>query len=316
MNFQVTVKTVLMSSRGPKGPNGLSRTFFCFILFSFLLGCQQKPTVLSDTGEILLKDRSQAKSLFKDFAENKKILLVDARDSFEFEKFHLPGSLSFHLDEILERNDRGQRRVTKDLFKVARRLANYGVTPESQIIMLGEAQKGRGEEAAMAFVFKNLGIEKILVTRLEHFRANPLQSSERLSQPMWKPAKEKLTVTGAELKNLLKNDDSRGATGKARSSALQVNLPTRILHGVFLGDQLKTPDWAQKSSAWKWSAQVLNPTEFFDESGTMTQEAISLKLNLKDADLVVIHSQDLMKAFARGYVSLLSGARKIVVLEE
>lgn len=296
------------------GKNLIIFSIFGFILF-FATSCQQKPTVLSDTGELLVKKSSYSDVLLKNFSRDKKIVLLDAREKFDFEAFHLPGSISFPIDEILERDDRGQRRVTQDLFKVARRLANYGLNPQTQVLVLGKGAEGFGEEAAVAHILRELGVRNVLATSIENFRANPLQSSLPVSETLWKPSKEKLIYSIHDLKLLSQKKLLNLIPNKAKSQALQSMKPLKPLRGVIFADSLSEPSWTKNFSDWRWSVQVFELKKFVDDFGSYTAEGVTPKLNLNTVDWVVIQSSNITKAFALAHIAHLAGAVEVYILE-
>ena len=282
------------------------------------LGCQQKPTVMSGSAGVLSKNSVLTHRIQKQFSSEKKIVLLDARQKFDFEAFHLPGSINFNLDEVQVRNARGAYVLNPDLFKISRRLANYGVDPSSQVILLGYGPSGRGEEAAMAFYLRMLGLDQVFAVAIDNFRAHPFPQSPLQSLPLWKPRALEIFVDKEKLEVLLKDVPRFSPNSKARAAALQSDFPLESARGLLIADELVEPDWFKSSKRGEnvgfWSTQVLNPIEFVDKQGLWTSENVRSRLNFSSFQIVVIQSRDIEKSLALGYVAHLAGAPRIVLL--
>lgn len=279
-----------------------------------LIACQQKPTVLSDSGDLIVKNPKAIEPLLARFSKDRKIILVDARSKFDFESFSIPGSLNFNLDEVQIRNTKGELVLNPDLFKISRRLANYGIAKDSQILFLGYGKAGSAEEAAMAFVFHRLGVKNVLAASIENFRAHPFPSFEMKSEALWMPDEKEFFINVSQLSVNLKEIESKNLSSKARQASLQMSLPVARSHGVLLSDSLDTPKWFEKSSL-NWSTQVLNPMDFVDASGIWTETFVKSRLNFSKMAVVVIQSKNLQRALALAYLSTLAGAEKIFLLD-
>ena len=67
--------------------------------------------------------------------------------------------------------------LARDLFKVTRRLALLGISPNKKIVVVGNGAKGEGEEGRLAWTLLYLGIPHVQVVGLEHFK-NQLVNTE------------------------------------------------------------------------------------------------------------------------------------------
>lgn len=285
-------------------------------LAALLSCCQHKPTSLSESGEILSKN-SKIESVFeKEFSKNASTVMVDVRSSFEYESFHIPGSISFSYDEILERRDDGRQVVSPDLHKIARRLSYLGISPETQVVLVGKGKSGRGEEAAMAYFFSQLGIKKILASSIENFRGNSFSNVQRISQDPWKPETERIfsneSETAARIRNMMPQPAS-----KARQAALQrplSNLPLRVLM-VTDTDQTKEITLPQDLKGISLSRQVLNVTDFIDGAETYSKSYIQNQLKLASVDIILVRGADQKSTLAMAHILRQSSQSPIILLD-
>jgi hypothetical protein len=295
--------------------------YFLFFFSSTLLfgpSCQQKATIISNSGEMILKSPSVGHKIKQQLSPEKKTVVFDVRRKFDFEAFHLPGSLNFNFDEIQVRNAQGNYVLNPDLFKISRRLAHYGVEPSTQVLLIGYGPSGKGEEAAMAFYLQLLGLPTTVATSIDNFRAHPFPAHSLESVPIWKPKVFEIFSTKEQLRSFLSQTDHLVPSSKARVSALQTQMPVKAPKGLIVSEKLTDPKGNRilNTPGWSWTVQVLDPMDFVDKQGLWASENVKSRTNLGAFDLVVIQNRDSQKAMALGYVAQLGGAKKIILLED
>ena len=144
------------------------------------LGCQLKPTVVHEQLENKKIDGSVVES---------KLVILDARPATEYLLSHLQGSYSVQWQDFSQVKAPFQGLLDPDLFYHARRLARYGITPQSQVVVVGNGLRGKGEEGRVAWTLKVLGISNVRISSLSQFSI-PFSTQEPpppANAAIWKP---------------------------------------------------------------------------------------------------------------------------------
>ena len=169
-------------------------------LFSVLLGlsgCMTQPTKSFEEEPALKKDLT---SLSAD------VVLIDARPSFQHQLARPSGAIGMSWQDFSQKSEPFLGVLEKDLFFHARRLARMGISPQSSILVLGNGQQGQGEEGRLAWTLKVLGISKVQIGHVNHFRmaSSKAEAPPRAAVPIWKPEPtEGLEIGKPEFENLL-----------------------------------------------------------------------------------------------------------------
>lgn len=149
--------------------------------FSFLLGCVQSPTKITESLCCRIKSST---------------LVVDARSSFHYKLFRLAGSIHIRGEDFFEKNKKGERtsRLKVDLHREIQRLALLGVNPNSEILIVGEGKRGQGEEGRLTWIFLYLGLKNVQFSSIDSFNRKGDfvaetfdRSSTQKNQPLWEP---------------------------------------------------------------------------------------------------------------------------------
>lgn len=152
----------------------LTNLFLFIILAVFFVGCQTPPTKVYEQSPAELARTS---------------IILDARPSFEYMSSHIPGSINVNWEDfsVPEKNRRGE--LKSDLSKEARRLALYGISPDSSVIVVGNGVAGEGAEGRLAWTLKYLGVKNVRAMPISRF---PIPMTAAESPPaknadFWKP---------------------------------------------------------------------------------------------------------------------------------
>lgn len=95
------------------------------LLVSFVWACQQKPTkVLDETTNVFVK----------------KAVLIDTRNPFQYESFHIEGSQNLWSEDflVLTNPKKKTRMLDPDLAQTVERLASKGIHPDKTIVLLND----------------------------------------------------------------------------------------------------------------------------------------------------------------------------------
>lgn len=214
-----------------------------------VMGCQTTPTRISEDREIRAKETAKLLS--------QNIVLLDARPAFEVAARPIPqahplewrdfkDALFVHIreresgaraavasgagaaadhDPAAESPSRDSESgssavLVQDFFFHARRLARMGISPETEVVVLGMGARGGGDEGRLAWILQYMGISKVWFADVDEYRFTPQTNpaSERPAAPFWKPDyKSDLLVVKRDLKakpaqyNLVILSDSRSA---------------------------------------------------------------------------------------------------------
>lgn len=169
----------------------------CGLAVLALSGCMTKPTKSFEQQPLIKKDLS---SLPAD------VVLIDARPSFQYQLAHPSGAIGMSWQDFSQKSEPFLGVLEKDLFFHSRRLARMGIGPESSVVVLGNGQQGQGEEGRIAWTLKVLGIKKVQIAHIDHFRMANSQSEPppRAALPIWKPeSPEAWEIGKAEFENLV-----------------------------------------------------------------------------------------------------------------
>ncbi len=162
-----------------------SRILFQLALIFVLFACQQKPTQMMTQKKVMPKDLSAA-ALVSD-----ETVILDVRNPFEFNANHIPGSINVQWSDFTERSPEVRGVLESDLFGIARRLALWGIDPQTSVLVVGKALEGNGEEGRIAWMLNHLGIKKVKVAKFDLFRGripNPDEPEEKpKNKENWMP---------------------------------------------------------------------------------------------------------------------------------
>ena len=166
------------------------------LLFSMcgLLSCQTATKVYEKRKQSISgkhPDLEQAARL--PIVINEDTVVLDARGSFDFAMAHIPGSKNIHWEDFAQIRSAypGKLKNKKALYKMARRLARKGLTPESEVVIVGNGVKGKGQEGRLAWTLYYLGVRNIQFADISYFdfkltnTINP--EPPQKNKPIWKP---------------------------------------------------------------------------------------------------------------------------------
>jgi thiosulfate/3-mercaptopyruvate sulfurtransferase len=254
------------------------------LIFLLLLSaCQNVPTKIYGTSPTQKKSGEQIPP---------NVIVIDARPAFEYSISHIPGSLHMRWEEFAQREEPFQGLLEQDLYFHARRLARYGIHPQSEILVVGRGEKGEGEEGRLAWTFKILGIDKVSFATIDNFSV-PL-TREELPPPkhvaIWKPKIQEALVVDrkAFLRQAMKpkTEPHRALIIDVRTEAQYLGKDTKSYYSK------NAPDFGAMNIPW---------FEFFETSG------MARKSMIERLQAVGIHADDLI------YVIDEKGARSAAV---
>lgn len=265
------------------------------VLFAaaLLTACQIKPTETRTTTE-----PSAEVSASDVLAKNPVIL--DARAPLDYGVSHVPGAINVGwMDFTLPGGRKGL--LDPDDFALARRLALWGVDPETPVLVIGFGPRGDGAEGWIGWMLKSLGVKTVHLGTPAQYRGQiPRGESRPANKPMWKPTvRAELRATPAEGRAYLAGPSSnvRPMT-KARVKALQgAALPPsmprrRVVLDVRSTDEIKALPLAL--FGWTGVTAAIPWRDFFGEDGRPTPAAKTrlAGVGLKTDDEILVVSEN------------------------
>ncbi len=186
----------------------LGRFFAIVFSLLILIGCQSQPhrsgTRVGDRagatpgGTEPLPDWTQTP-----FETTPETILFDARSSFEYATFHVPGSIPLRCDEVIPKNLRAGKQVEQHYQQLADRVRRYGVEPGRPIIVLGQGAQGESGEYCVALHLYLLGLHRVQVATIDRYRkiwSNQVESHIDRNIRFWEPEMNlSLVISGRDM---------------------------------------------------------------------------------------------------------------------
>lgn len=262
----------------------------------FLTSCQLAPTKINETRAFNIEDLKQSTSLPLRLSEG--TLVIDARSSFDFSMAHIPGSLNLHWEDFSQIRSRTPG-VLQDFDSIARRLAIYGISPASKIIVVGNGKSGAGEEGRLAWMLYYLGVRNVQFACIDLFKNNlsNIATTQRPNATYWKPQiVEGFEAERAEIVRAatIKEEDER-----KKVHIIDVRSKSEYFQKTGLGQGYKTPDLRAIHIDWK---------EFFTSDGRPDFQMLSrlkeIAIQPKDRLLIISNKGVRSAAVAMALLSI------------
>ncbi|MBK9294403.1 MAG: hypothetical protein IPM57_08145 [Oligoflexia bacterium] len=147
--------------------------------------------------------------------KDKKILksgpvVLDARPFFEYSSGHAEKAQPIRWEDYSQIEVPNKGLLEPDLNLIVRKLRAYGISPDSEVIILGKGKNGSGEEGRIAWMLNYLGIKNIKIKYEPSFVAKRtvLTIQNNYSANIWLPkANENIRIRMGELKKILNKKD-------------------------------------------------------------------------------------------------------------
>jgi len=251
-------------------------------------GCQtqQAPTKIyrDDT-------QAQEQSLNRPIVVGDATVLIDARSRLDTGLAKLAGSRPIRWEDFQD----------KDLGALARRLALLGLSPDQQVVVVGDGLRGKGEEGRVAWLLLYLGFQDVQTVDIESIklrRTNYEEAPKQNAKP-WEP-RLRLHLL-AENREVLKN-----ALGKKPRTLHLIDV--RSAKEYFARDK-KTemylyPDLRAINIDWK---------EFFTKEGRPSPalKAQIEAVGIRPDDRVIVMSNEGVRSGAVTYAMTMMGYRNV-----
>lgn len=280
-----------------------------FLVLFGALGCQQKPTQGLSTEPIFpVKARaSEMRELFK-----KDPVIVDVRSAFEFGLSRVPQSVHLPWQDFTQKDSDGGRVLVGNYGDWARRLATYGISPDKDVIILGDESKEEGAAGRLAWTLSLVGIDRVHPFSIQDFRQlNFNQEAPLRNTNLWLPkTKNDLYITHAEWLVLL---GQRKLMNTATSGFFKEQLLSKISrwHLIVLDSSLSD----EQNLNWS-SVRKIKYAEVFSAKGEIA-ETLQAKelLSLDRGQLYLIVCANGVKSSALAWKMGRLGFKNVVIVD-
>lgn len=90
-------------------------------------------------------------------------VVLDARPFFKFSLNHIQDSQPIRFEDYSQSEDPFKGLIEPDVQLISRKLSALGISPQTEVIVLGEGSNGQGEEGRIAWLLNYMGIKKVRV---------------------------------------------------------------------------------------------------------------------------------------------------------
>ncbi|MCB0350685.1 MAG: hypothetical protein KDD38_05840 [Bdellovibrionales bacterium] len=168
--------------------NSYGASVLILSLFTFfVVSCAQKPTKIYQSYDV--NTNVLQTKLAKPIRVTDSTVIIDARAPFEYAMSHLPQAVNLQWSDFADTRGPYKGRLKSDLTDSLRRLSLLGISPQSEVVILGSGLKGRGEEGRLAWTLLYLGVENIQIAEGDSLglRYSNIVPPPRVNAKSWEP---------------------------------------------------------------------------------------------------------------------------------
>jgi thiosulfate/3-mercaptopyruvate sulfurtransferase len=152
-----------------------------------VVGCTQAPTKIYTTQD--LDTLILEKSLKTPIKVGSDTIILDVRAPFDFAMSHLPQAVNMRVADFADQQGPYPGRLKADMGDEIKRLALLGISPQSQVVIVGQAHGGKGDEGRLAWVLLYLGISDVQTSHIDKLglRYSNIEPPPRENAKPWTP---------------------------------------------------------------------------------------------------------------------------------
>jgi thiosulfate/3-mercaptopyruvate sulfurtransferase len=169
----------------------------------FLSGCQQVPTKAFEQ----VPTRVKTPKISQSDLSSPGSVIFDVRSTLEFQTSKIPNSVQINSTDFYQNKEPFLGLIQADLYALARKLALFGVDPETEVIIVGKGLAGSGEEGQLAWALQYMGVKDVKIDNVENYDrpVQDLGARPPQQKPIWKPVlQQDLEISVGEFKKKLK----------------------------------------------------------------------------------------------------------------
>lgn len=155
--------------------------YLILVLVSLVLGCTIQPTKVTETKSVQTNFQEIRTQL------NQNTVILDTRDAVEFYVNKVPGSILVEWKDFSVTLENAEGVLDTDPLNITRRLALWGIGPESHVIVLGK--KSDPKYGRVAWMLKEMGVVNVKTFNFELFKreVNGLNETPPVNKDIWMP---------------------------------------------------------------------------------------------------------------------------------
>lgn len=160
------------------------------ILCAFIVACQSAPppTMVTEVDQSLAERTYNFEKKSRPLKITPDTFVLDARSYFDYQNSHLPEAVYVSAKDLSLRATYGDDFKAKAVL-IASRLALWGITPFTHVVVVGYGDKGHGEEGQVALALYSVGVEKVQMGSMADLKAfvTSKESKQRENARYWPP---------------------------------------------------------------------------------------------------------------------------------
>lgn len=161
--------------------------FFISVVGLVVSSCSPKPTKVTESKVVQTTIQEMRAQV------NSQTVILDTRPAIEFYANKVPGSILVDWKDFSTSIDGAKGVLDTDALNITKRLALWGIDPESQVIVLGKIFNAEKENEAVfgrvAWMLREMGVVNVKTFNYELFRREvlALNESQPINKAMWMP---------------------------------------------------------------------------------------------------------------------------------
>lgn len=259
--------------------------------------CQIKPTEVRNTTNLTFQEAA-AEIL------SKHPVILDTRAPLDFGVSHVPGAINVGWMDFTQPGAKQKGLLDPDDFALARRLALWGIDPQTPVLVIGEP--GRAEPGWVAWMLRSLGVKTVNTGTPAVYRGQiPRPEMGPENKPMWKPdVRTEIRATPSEGRAFLRGP---GVTGtivtKAGASSLGVPAGAQSRRRAVLDVRTEEQRKALPLKLFGWTATTVEApwTDFFRDGINGAGMAVLSGKGLTRNDEILVVSENGLEGGAVTY---------------
>ncbi|MBL7543984.1 MAG: hypothetical protein JNL11_09215 [Bdellovibrionaceae bacterium] len=163
------------------------KSVFLILAVVIFNACQVKPTHVTEKKAVQANIQELRTKL------NKNTVILDTRDAVEFYVSKVPGSILVEWKDFSMNIPSAEGVLDNDPLNITRRLALWGISPESEVIVLGKVfekdQTQPGKFGRVAWMLKEMGVTNVKTFNYDLFKREVFGLNEALpeNKDFWMP---------------------------------------------------------------------------------------------------------------------------------
>lgn len=159
----------------------VTKVFFALVSLLLWVGCTVQPTKVTETKSVQTHFQEVRTQL------NQNTVILDTRDAVEFYVSKVPGSILVEWKDFSMQLPQAEGVLDLDPLNITRRLALWGISPDSNVIVLGKQQDPKA--GRVAWMLKEMGIENVKTFHFDLFKREVfgLNEAPPVNKDIWMP---------------------------------------------------------------------------------------------------------------------------------